>query len=118
MLVHVLRLGASLFLLRLPVTQPRLDLIDEPEIFVKFHRALPAAMYAILDRKSTRLNSSHSQISYAVLCLNKEGKQTKIRCLFCGTSPGPYRARRPCEYCLPSRITLSPFRRCSFGSYS
>src|SRR5688572_31078344 len=24
-----------------------------------------------LDRKSTRLNSSHSQISYAVFCLNK-----------------------------------------------
>src|SRR5688572_32337049 len=25
-----------------------------------------------LDRKSTRLNSSHSQISYAVLCLKKK----------------------------------------------
>src|SRR2546430_6932413 len=25
----------------------------------------------MLDRKSTRLNSSHSQISYAVFCLNK-----------------------------------------------
>src|SRR2546430_13717489 len=27
---------------------------------------------AILDRKSTRLNSSHSQISYAVFCLKKK----------------------------------------------
>src|SRR2546430_10049747 len=27
---------------------------------------------ALLDRKSTRLNSSHSQISYAVFCLNKK----------------------------------------------
>src|SRR2546428_10305023 len=27
---------------------------------------------AILDRKSTRLNSSHDQISYAVFCLNKK----------------------------------------------
>src|SRR2546430_6032329 len=27
---------------------------------------------AALDRKSTRLNSSHSQISYAVFCLNKQ----------------------------------------------
>src|SRR2546430_13526860 len=26
----------------------------------------------ILDRKSTRLNSSHSQISYAVFCLEKQ----------------------------------------------
>src|SRR5688572_31722088 len=29
------------------------------------------------DRKSTRLNSSHSQISYAVFCLKKK-KQTEI----------------------------------------
>src|SRR3989475_4289397 len=33
-----------------------------------------------LDRKSTRLNSSHSQISYAVFCLKKKKKKTaKIR---------------------------------------
>src|SRR2546427_9159864 len=31
-----------------------------------------------LDRKSTRLNSSHSQISYAVFCLKKK-KKTKIK---------------------------------------
>src|SRR5688572_32271274 len=32
-----------------------------------------AWMYAaVLDRKSTRLNSSHSQISYAVFCLKKK----------------------------------------------
>src|SRR5256886_6501554 len=30
----------------------------------------------ILDRKSTRLNSSHSQISYAVFCLKKKKKRT------------------------------------------
>src|SRR2546427_6094554 len=29
------------------------------------------------DRKSTRLNSSHSQISYAVFCLKKKKKQPK-----------------------------------------
>src|SRR5256886_2926764 len=29
------------------------------------------------DRKSTRLNSSHSQISYAVFCLKKKTKNTK-----------------------------------------
>src|SRR2546430_11977607 len=28
------------------------------------------------DRKSTRLNSSHSQISYAVFCLKKKKKNT------------------------------------------
>src|SRR2546427_9310478 len=30
----------------------------------------------VLDRKSTRLNSSHSQISYAVFCLKKKKKNT------------------------------------------
>src|SRR2546430_9231588 len=29
------------------------------------------------DRKSTRLNSSHSQISYAVFCLKKKKKNTE-----------------------------------------
>src|SRR5688572_32344149 len=31
-----------------------------------------------LDRKSTRLNSSHSQISYAVFCLKKKKKKKII----------------------------------------
>src|SRR5205085_3992967 len=31
------------------------------------------------DRKSTRLNSSHSQISYAVFCLKKKKKKKKIK---------------------------------------
>src|SRR2546430_12712313 len=31
----------------------------------------------IRDRKSTRLNSSHSQISYAVFCLKKKKKKSR-----------------------------------------
>src|SRR5438270_12300297 len=31
------------------------------------------------DRKSTRLNSSHSQISYAVFCLKKKKKKKKTQ---------------------------------------
>src|SRR5688572_31901192 len=31
------------------------------------------------DRKSTRLNSSHSQISYAVFCLKKKKKTSEAR---------------------------------------
>src|SRR2546430_4628138 len=34
--------------------------------------ALAAADRRVIDRKSTRLNSSHSQISYAVFCLKKK----------------------------------------------
>src|SRR5689334_24605832 len=32
----------------------------------------------ILDRKSTRLNSSHSSISYAVFCLKKKNKKKVV----------------------------------------
>src|SRR2546430_8877774 len=35
---------------------------------------LPGLMGIRVDRKSTRLNSSHSQISYAVFCLKKKKK--------------------------------------------
>src|SRR3989475_5859830 len=44
--------------------------------------SLPFTTYVLLaglqaiDRKSTRLNSSHSQISYAVFCLKKKKKHS------------------------------------------
>src|SRR5688572_32198911 len=34
----------------------------------------PVSIECVKDRKSTRLNSSHSQISYAVFCLKKKKK--------------------------------------------
>src|SRR3712207_8617859 len=34
------------------------------------------AMFKLIDRKSTRLNSSHANISYAVFCLKKKEFQT------------------------------------------
>src|SRR5689334_23865066 len=40
--------------------------------------ALETHAYA-LDRKSTRLNSSHSSISYAVFCLKKKKNKSSIR---------------------------------------
>src|SRR2546428_9083153 len=38
----------------------------------KAHRNSPCNMTPSSDRKSTRLNSSHDQISYAVFCLKKK----------------------------------------------
>src|SRR5258707_11280912 len=38
-------------------------------------------MYVLSDRKSTRLNSSHANISYAVFCLKKKKKPKR-----CSTS--------------------------------
>src|SRR5256886_5853790 len=37
-------------------------------------RGVAVAINYVEDRKSTRLNSSHSQISYAVFCLKKKNK--------------------------------------------
>src|SRR5699024_11253140 len=34
------------------------------------------------DRKSTRLNSSHVSISYAVFCLKKKKHDKKVKCLY------------------------------------
>src|SRR2546430_5540543 len=36
---------------------------------------IPGRFFPLQDRKSTRLNSSHSQISYAVFCLKKKKKR-------------------------------------------
>src|SRR2546430_9197022 len=43
-----------------------------------------------LDRKSTRLNSSHSQISYAVFCLKKKKAE---RCLWATTAGVSFSAK-------------------------
>src|SRR5688572_32046649 len=42
-----------------------------------------AAAFHRGDRKSTRLNSSHSQISYAVFCLKKKKKKIDLWYLDC-----------------------------------
>src|SRR5947209_11418776 len=42
-------------------------------IFCANHRSLPSRWQeSFIDRKSTRLNSSHANISYAVFCLKKK----------------------------------------------
>src|SRR2546427_7368532 len=49
----------------------RVDLVVDEKIHARSIRP-----YSLIDRKSTRLNSSHSQISYAVFCLKKKNKTT------------------------------------------
>src|SRR2546430_7774290 len=52
-----------------PAAALQLTPADGPA-FGKVALTHPALAGVALDRKSTRLNSSHSQISYAVFCLN------------------------------------------------
>src|SRR5690606_40317564 len=47
------------------------------------------------DRKSTRLNSSHVKISYAVFCLKKKKKKKNVR----GMKQAEYRRRTGLEGC-------------------
>src|SRR5256886_13087112 len=69
-----------------PITGPMYQLfiffmITDPRTTVGSRRGriAVAALVALVDRKSTRLNSSHSQISYAVFCLKKQ--QTSSLCI-------------------------------------
>src|SRR2546427_7689812 len=49
---------------------------SEPE-FARWIRTIRALKDELGDRKSTRLNSSHSQISYAVFCLKKKKERNR-----------------------------------------
>src|SRR2546430_4392300 len=57
-----------------------------------------------IDRKSTRLNSSHSQISYAVFCLKKKKTtQKEERLLHCKIARAPGRNAHTLTSCYTSR---------------
>src|SRR5690242_21796003 len=51
----------------------KFEAIVEPELFERVQQRL-SKKHSTLDRKSTRLNSSHMSISYAVFCLKKKKK--------------------------------------------
>src|SRR3989442_11654762 len=63
-----------------PLSSP-LQIEGKVKVVERFEDAL-----RMLDRKSTRLNSSHVRISYAAFCLKKKD----------GRRPGPLRPRRRC----------------------
>src|SRR5699024_12704708 len=53
-------------------TSGRIYTISSFAIFVLSGRLMISVFFLIPDRKSTRLNSSHVSISYAVFCLKKK----------------------------------------------
>src|SRR3712207_8547969 len=54
------------------------QLVDERVDDDRVDRLQPVGTEPSQDRKSTRLNSSHANISYAVFCLKKKKKQTNV----------------------------------------
>src|SRR3712207_7647523 len=50
---------------------------------VKLGTGVSGAAAAASDRKSTRLNSSHANISYAVFCLKKKNTSSYLFCITC-----------------------------------
>src|SRR2546427_8027589 len=59
---------------RLPVRDPQFLKTSRGDVVMRPVNARRLAKFSETDRKSTRLNSSHSQISYAVFCLKKKKK--------------------------------------------
>src|SRR5688572_32647641 len=47
---------------------------SDPRLIYSAPAPVPKVPDLLQDRKSTRMNSSHSQISYAVFCLKKKNK--------------------------------------------
>src|SRR3972149_3987395 len=93
----------------------RSDAVEDP------HRACPRARdrrEAGRDRKSTRLNSSHSQISYAVFCLKKKkhiaSQDERTR----GSRPDTHTQRRGGDAALLVRVVQCQGRRCPCAHFS
>src|ERR1039457_7014650 len=63
-------------------------------------------MQLILDRKSTRLNSSHLVISYAVFCLKKNTERFTQSSRFEGVVPGARAPLARIPRCLPAKLNL------------
>src|SRR2546430_10613294 len=70
----------------LPISEPAPSLMFAVQMLVNTEKGDTFSFNEIkswledagLDRKSTRLNSSHSQISYAVFCLKKKKQNKQI----------------------------------------
>src|SRR2546427_9005251 len=63
----------------LPISQNYISDLGVGPAALIFNPSIILVGLKMRDRKSTRLNSSHSQISYAVFCLKK--KKKKIECI-------------------------------------
>src|SRR2546422_3939169 len=62
-----------------PLAEEMAQTLGQPLCAVTIRRFADGEIFVKIDRKSTRLNSSHGYISYAVFCLKKKKiKYTKV----------------------------------------
>src|SRR2546430_6681486 len=76
LLLQDVRVGAGIVLHRAILREQRRG--DQVDPRVGGLRRQDGGDQQLEDRKSTRLNSSHSQISYAVFCLKKKKKKIQL----------------------------------------
>src|SRR5687768_17844478 len=80
--IYTLSLHDALPICTALVTGDRVDLVDDDGARLRKRRA---------DRKSTRLNSSHGYISYAVFCLKKKNRKMPLQPLLLSNYNTPHR---------------------------
>src|SRR5256885_7780238 len=68
----------------------------------RWQASLHIQPHPFLDRKSTRLNSSHLVISYAVFCLKKKKKTQNVSCIRQSTSISLFIVQTSLRYHVPS----------------
>src|SRR5207249_6280161 len=99
----------------------RVDIADPASIRSLYAKvgSMPGPLCPRADRKSTRLNSSHVSISYAVFCLKKKNKKnnsTRKNYLYlqisashlCALRPPPYGKSSPNYTTLTQYIPIEP----------
>src|SRR5438552_12398370 len=69
-----------------------------------FHNHFPHLARLEQDRKSTRLNSSHQIISYAVFCLKKKKHKSLTAIITEKTSPALHQPSYDVKSCSPSTV--------------
>src|SRR5699024_11596589 len=64
--------GLALFSTKLPAFIAQFKLLEKEPVVYCWRGGMRSKTAATVDRKSTRLNSSHVSITYALFCLNKK----------------------------------------------
>src|SRR5438034_4907307 len=81
---------------------------------LRLDRLAPSRLGMHQDRKSTRLNSSHTVISYAVFCLKKKKQPTQHATSYPKPTVFVYAITRPA----PAQLTHNMISECAYWAFS